>query len=670
VELADLGAAAIEHIDRAALDQTVKKRAFAAARALLRLDEAPCEAILLVEFFDDDSGLDELERRRIGERQLLCHEPAEQELVWDLRRAGLSLLTSRAGAAKPWGFIEDVCVKPEQLPEYVVGLREILDALGLKEASFYGHAASGELHVRPVLDLHTAEDVARLRQVADQVSDLCRRFNGSLAAEHGVGLMRTEYVEAQLGPRLVEAHRRIKSLFDPGGVMNPGKIIDNGRFRVDRDLRLGEGSEIELPFAQAFAWVGRDEGLVANLEQCNGCGGCRKAPPTMCPTFAATGDEALSTRGRANIIRAALEDRFEGSSPVLATELEEVLSSCLSCKACVTECPSNVDMAHLKAELFHARHRRRGVPWIDRLISKADLLGRLGTLVPGLANALLAWKPVREMAQRTLGLDADAPVPPFARRRFDRWFHRREATPGIRRNRVILWDDTWVRYHEPSVGRAAVEVLEAAGLEVILLKDRVCCGRPAASRGLLGDLRRAATHNLAVLRQTNEPIVFLEPSCWSVFVDEYRQLGIEGADEVADRCLLFEDLVADLLENGALDWSLAGPMGEVAVHGHCHAKALADHKSTLAVVEKMPGASARMLETGCCGMAGAFGMLSDHRELSHRVAQPLVAAIAALPRDTAVVASGTSCRHQIADLTDVRPLHLAEYLASCLRDPS
>jgi FAD/FMN-containing dehydrogenase/Fe-S oxidoreductase len=667
VELADLGAAAIEHLDRAALDQTVGKRAFAAARALLRLDEAPCEAILMVEFFDDDSGLDELERRGVGERHLLCREPAEQELAWDLRRAGLSLLTSRAGAAKPWGFIEDVCVKAERLPEYVTGLQEILDALGLKEASFYGHAASGELHVRPVLDLHTAEDVKRLRQVADQVSDLCRRFNGSLAAEHGVGMMRTEYVEAQLGPRLVEAHRRIKSLFDPGGVMNPGKIIDDGRFRVDRDLRLGEGSEIELPFAEAFSWVGRDQGFVANLEQCNGCGGCRKAPPTMCPTFAVTGDEALSTRGRANIIRAALEDRFEGSTPVLAGELEEVLSTCLSCKACVTECPSNVDMAHLKAELSHARHLQQGVRWIDRLISKADLVGRLGTLVPSLANALLAWKPVRIMAQRALGLDADAPVPPFARRRFDHWFDRRESTTSTRRSRVILWDDTWVRYHEPSIGRAAVEVLEAAGLEVVLLKDRVCCGRPAASRGLLDDLRRAATHNLAILRHSNEPIVFLEPSCWSVFVDEYRQLGIEGADEVADRCLLFEDLVADLVEDGALEWSLVEPAGEVVVHGHCHAKALADQMNTVAVLGKMPGASARMLDTGCCGMAGAFGMLSDHRELSHQVAQPLVAAITALPRETVVVASGTSCRHQIVDLTDVRPLHLAEYLAGCLR---
>ena len=666
VEMADLKAAAIEHLDRAALDQTAGKRAFAASRDLLRLDDDPCEALLLVEFFDEDAGLAELERRGLGERRLLCRDPAEQELAWGLRRAGLSLLTSRAGPAKPWGFIEDVCVLPERLPEYVAGLREIFEPLGL-EASFYGHAASGELHVRPVLNLYQAGDIVKLRQVADQVSDLCRRFKGSLTAEHGVGLARTEYVEAQLGPELVEATLRIKGLFDPNGVMNPGKIIDDGRYRVDRDLRLGEGSEIVLPFEQAFAWVGRDDGVVANLEQCNGCGGCRKAAPTMCPTFVVTDDESLSTRGRANIIRAALEGRFQGSSRVQAAELSEVLSSCLSCKACVTECPSNVDMAHLKAELVHARHRERGVPLVDRLISSADLLGRLGTLLPGLANLMLDWRPMRHMAERILGLDVDAPIPPYARQRFDRWFRKRKPTLSKDRERVILWDDTWVRYHEPSVGHAAVAVLEAAGLEVALVAGRVCCGRPAASRGMLDDLRRAAEHNLALLRETDEQVVFLEPSCWSVFVDEYRQLEVEGADEVADRCVLFEDFVAGWVEDGRLRSMMTGPVGQVVVHGHCHSKALSNPKVVLSVLESLPGASPRLLDTGCCGMAGAFGMLRDQRELSHQVAAPLVAAIEALPRHTAVVASGTSCRHQIADLTDVRPLHLAEFLARHLR---
>ena len=390
----------------------------------------------------------------------------------------------------------------------------------------------------------------------------------------------------------------------------------------------------------------------------------------MCPTFAVTGDEALSTRGRANTIRAALEGRFEGRSALETAELSVVLSSCLSCKACVTECPSNVDLAHLKAELVHARHGEQGPGLIDRLVSAADLLGRLGTLMPGLANAMLRWRPARNLAERVLGLDADAPVPPFTRQRFDRWFQNRGPSDSRECERVILWDDTWVRYHEPSVGHAAVAVLEAAGLEVALVADRVCCGRPAASRGMLGELRRAAEHNLELLRGTTEPVIFLEPSCWSVFVDEYRQLGIEGADDVASRCRLFEDVVAECLGEEMLPAALRGPVGEVAVHGHCHAKALSDPKTVVSVLERLPEATPRLLGSGCCGMAGAFGMLSKSRELSHQVAEPLIEAIEALPSGTALVASGTSCRHQIADLTDVRPLHLAQFLARYLVDPS
>jgi Fe-S oxidoreductase len=327
-------------------------------------------------------------------------------------------------------------------------------------------------------------------------------------------------------------------------------------------------------------------------------------------------------------------------------------------------------MAHLKAEMVHARHRRHGVPLIDRLISSADLLGRLGTLFPTLANAMLGWRPLRRLMARALGVDADAPLPPFARHRFDVWFRRRDgrlADPD--RRRVILWDDTWVRYHETSVGRAAVAVLEAAGCEVELVGKRVCCGRPAASRGLLDTLRRAAEHNLALLRDSSEPIIFLEPSCWSVFVDEYRQLGVEGADEVAKRCRLFEDFVMELLDDPSVTAPMREALGSVAIHAHCHAKALSDPASAVSAIRRIPGASPRLLDTGCCGMAGAFGMLSRQRELSHRVAQPLVEAIDALSPDTVVVASGTSCRHQIADLTGAQPLHLAELLARCLVAP-
>jgi FAD/FMN-containing dehydrogenase/Fe-S oxidoreductase len=667
VELLELEPAAIEHIDRPLVDQTRGQREFRAARALLGLDEQPCESILVVELFGEaEDRLEALLCSRLGSRRMALRDPAQQELVWGVRRAGLSLLTGCPGPAKPATGIEDVCVRPRDLPAYVAGLQEILARLGLS-ASFYGHVASGELHVRPVLDLHRAEDVARLRRVADEVADLCRRFGGSIAAEHGLGIARTEYLEGQIGPELVAATAAIKRIFDASGVLNPGKVVDDGRYRIDRDLRLGPGSELVLPFAETVGFVDRDRSFAGNLEQCNGCGGCRKDAPTMCPTFVATGEEIQSTRGRANTIRAVLEGRLGGGS-LEAEELAEALDNCLSCKACRRECPSNVDLALLKAELLHARHRQRGVPLRDRVIGAADSLGRLGTIAPWLANAVAGSTPGRRLVAAALGLDPSRPLPAFARQRFDRWFAARpRPTPGPH-GKLVLWDDTWVRYHEPGIGRAAVAVLEAAGYELVLAEGRRCCGRPAASRGLLDEVRRLGEHNLALLRGLADgaPVVFLEPSCYSMFIDEYRQLRIPGAAEVAARCVLFEELLAGLLAAQPDALVFRGNGLHVAIHGHCHTKALGDPRLLPRLVQRIPGARAELLATGCCGMAGAFGMMAAKQALSRAVASPLVEAIAALPEGTRVVACGTSCRAQVRHLTPAEPLHMAELLAASL----
>jgi len=666
LEVAGFEPAAVEHIDRILLDQTIGQRAFGAARDLLELDDHPCESLLLVEFFGEvDARLAALDKSGLGGRRLMLPDAGRQQLVWALRKAGLSLLTGRAGPAKATACIEDVCVRSDQLPAYVAGLEAILRPLDL-EASYYGHAASGELHVRPVLDLHRAKDIDQLRFVADEVSALCRQFGGSLAAEHGVGIARTEFLEEHLGPKLTEASRQLKTLFDPKGLMNPGKIVDSGRFVIDRDLRLGVESILAPELVGEFRFVDRDHSFVANLEQCNGCGGCLKEAPTMCPTFVATGDEADSTRGRANTIRAALEGRF-GADLLGSQELSEVLASCLSCKACRTECPSNVDLAALKAELYATRHEAKGVPLFDRLVASSDVLGRVGAAIPWIANPVLGFGPLRAVMKRALGVAADAPLPPFTRHRFDRWFQRRSGPQPGSRGRVLLWDDTWTRYHEARVGRAAVLVLEAAGFEIGLIEGRRCCGRPAASRGLLGEVRRLGEHNLKLLAGGVEPIVFLEPSCYSVFIDEYRQLELEGADEVASRCVLVEDLLLDVMHGDALEdlpWSRRDL--KVAVHGHCHTKALARPAAAAALLGRIPGAVVLPLETGCCGMAGAFGMLEANRELSRAVAEPLVQAIHDLAPGILVAAAGTSCRHQIQSLAGVDALHPVEVLARAL----
>ena len=725
VELLDLKPAAIEHIDRPLLDQTKGQLHFQAARDLLELDAKPCESILLVEFYEDVAErLSILQSRKIGLRAKILTDPAQMNLVWSVRKSGLSLLTGCIGPAKPVAFIEDAAVRPAQLPEYVRGLQSIMAPLGL-EASYYDHAASGLLHVRPVLDLHSASDLKKFRQVADQTSALVWQFKGSLSAEHGVGIARTEYMREQLGDELLEVMRAIKHAFDPKNIFNPGKIFDDGRHKIDNHLRENFERPIQLPFQPVLAFAFKDRSFIGNLEQCNGCGGCRKETGIMCPTFMATGEEVMSTRGRANIIRAALELRVNGHDPLKSDELDAALSNCLSCKGCTPECPSNVNLALLKAELMYARHQRDGLPLRERILSNVDLLGRIGCAMPSLANASLNFRPLRVLMEKALGLSARRSLPRYTSDRFDRWFAR-HCSGGLRRpngahadcrapmpaapkqseggsdatafhrnalqkrGKVILWDDTFVRYHEPHIGIAAVKVLEALGFEVALAKKRRCCGRPAFSQGNLGAAAKLGNHNVDLLNSagsqlstnppspsygaasnsqlSSTPILFLEPSCWSMFVEDYPELKIENADNVAKRCFLFEKFVDDLLaqEPDALRFKDQSRSRGIAIHPHCHAKSIMNPAFMRRLAERLPGRKATVLDTACCGMAGAFGALAEKYDLSVQVAQHLLDRIDNQPVGTEIIASGTSCRHQIADLTNVHPKHMAELLAEAI----
>ena len=671
VELLELKPSAIEHIDRPLFDQTKGQLNFEAARQLLELDTKPCEAILIVEFYDHDVAgrLAELAKRDLGLRTLICSDSAQMNLVWSMRKAGLSLLTGRPGPAKPVAFIEDAAVRPAQLPQYVAGLQSIMQPLGL-EVCYYGHAATGLLHVRPVLDLHEAADLQKYRQVADEVAALVRQFKGSLAAEHGVGIARTEYMRGQVGPELLAVMRAIKRTFDPTNLFNPEKLIGDGRFRIDHDLRENFERPIELPFAPVLAFAAKDHSFIGNLEQCNGCGGCRKDAPTMCPTFLATGEEYMSTRGRANAIRTALELRIEGGDPLRAQELEDALSNCLSCKACTTECPSNVNLALLKAELMHARYERDGLPMRVRMLSDVDSLGRWGCVFPALANMMLDFGPLRAVMAKALGISSRRSLPHHAAQRFDSWFVRHTAQKnGRSRGRVVLWDDTFVRYYEPQIGIAAVKVIEALGYEVVLPTKRKCCGRPAFSQGNLNEAARLGRHNLELLERGGKgtPILFLEPSCYSMFVEDYRELNLPDAQAVAARCFLFEKFIDQLLEREPDALTFDRHTTHVAIHAHCHAKSLLHPAFMVRLAERLPGRQATLLDTGCCGMAGAFGMLEAKYDLSLKVAAPLVEQVTHQPPGTVVVASGTSCRHQIDDLTPVHPKHMAELLADAIK---
>jgi Fe-S oxidoreductase len=323
-------------------------------------------------------------------------------------------------------------------------------------------------------------------------------------------------------------------------------------------------------------------------------------------------------------------------------------------------------MSLLKAELVHARIERHGLTWQQRVVSMVDLLGQAGCIAPGLANWALKRRSIRYLLARIAGISARRPLPLFAGQRFDKWFSRVQPSPRGTRGTVLLWDDTFVRYHEPHIGIAAVRVLTAAGFEVRLVRDRVCCGRPAFSQGHLARVERLGRHNLELLRGGNEPILFLEPSCYSMFKEDYRELKLPGAQQVADRCWLFEAFMDNLLRREPNALPVANNNQTVAIHAHCHAKALVNTGFMSALVSRLPGRKVQLLNTGCCGMAGAFGATEAKYDLSLKVAQPLVDALGELSPQTAVVASGTSCRQQIQHLTAIRPKHMAELLAEAL----
>ena len=396
----------------------------------------------------------------------------------------------------------------------------------------------------------------------------------------------------------------------------------------------------------------------------------------MCPTFIATGDEVMSTRGRANIIRHSLELRANGQDPLKSAELDAALSNCLSCKGCTPECPSNVNLALLKAEMLHARWKRDGLPIRERIFSNVDLLGRIGCSAPWLFNAIGDFGPVRGFMEKTLGISARRSLPHYAQQRFDKWFAKHcrasvsDASPSRRdglQKKVILWDDTFVRYHEPNIGIAAVKVLEGLGFEVELVENRKCCGRPAFSQGNLDVAAEVAQRNVDLLssQQSDLPIIFLEASCWSMFVEDYRELNIPNADKIADRCVLFENFVDDLLDREPDALQFKERDTKVAIHAHCHARSLMNPAFMARLVERLPGRRASLLETGCCGMAGAFGALSEKYELSKQVAADVLRKIDKQQPDV-VIASGTSCRHQIIDLSERWPKHMAELLADAI----
>jgi len=651
---------AVELIDRVALDRARANPAYRDAAGFVSGDP---DAVLLIEW----SGTDAEVAERLAELPALAADAGaershglsdrDRRRTIALRQAVLPLLLATPGRAKPVAFVEDAAVPPDRLAEFVARFAEIVRRRGTW-ACFYGHASVGTLHVRPAIDTTAVDGLRRMREIAEAVADLVVDCGGSISGEHGDGLSRSPYLAKMYGTELIGAFAECKRLWDPDGLLNPGVIVDPAP--MDHSLRLGPGrASLRVATALDFSAEG---GFAAAVERCNGAGLCRTTTTgTMCPSYMATHDEQATTRARANALRSILDGTLPPSE-LYGPQLHDVLDLCLGCKACRTECPTQVDMAALKSEVLAQRGAHLGFGAGERLVAHARSGLRLAGLAPGLTNALSRTRAARRTAERWLDVDRRRALPKLAPLRFSRRFPSLAHNPTGRD--VALFNDTWTEHLRPDIGVAATDTLTAAGARVHL-PEVVCCGRPMLSTGLVAAARRQARRNLDVLVPLAErgiPIAVLEPSCRSALREDYARLLPD------DRRVAVLAAAARSYEEVLL--SLAPPRlapGErVIVHGHCHEKAMLGTEASERALALAPGTEIRSLDAGCCGLAGFFGYAREHYDVSMRIGeQRLFPALRAEP-GTVIIAAGNSCREQIAAGTGARAQHPAEYLAARL----
>ena len=571
-------------------------------------------ALLCVEFYGERAEdlpprIEALERDLVARyRRIRFHralEPVAQQAVWQVREAALGLAMATTGDAKAVSFVEDTAVAPEKLRDYIRDFIALVRRHGT-EAGVYAHASVGCLHVRPVVNMKTEAGVRQFEAIASDVADLVLQYGGALSGEHGDGLVRSPFMERMFGPVLYEAFRRVKKTFDPDGLFNPGKIVDAPP--ITANLRYGAG--YRAPHVPTHFDYAEHGGLAGAVEMCSGLGACRKGQSgTMCPSYMATREETHSTRGRANALRLALSGKLGGAG-LSDDAVRDVFDLCLECRACKSECPVGVDVARMKSEFLAAYWRRRGTSAQARVLGHVDQLARWGSRLAPVSNALARSGLVRRLNERMLGLDRRRTPPGWVRPTFREQVVRRDPQSV---DAVALFVDTFTNHQHPSVGLAGLEVIERLGYGVTLAPN-LCCGRPLISQGLLDEAQRRARENaerLLTLAESGRTIVFFEPSCLSaVREDAPDLLGGEArrkALAVAARAQLFEEWLESEYRSGRVTAAFRAGPATVALHGHCHQKAMGALSPAKALLSRIPGATVVDLDAGCCGMAGSFG---------------------------------------------------------------
>jgi FAD/FMN-containing dehydrogenase/Fe-S oxidoreductase len=610
---------------------------------------------------------EDMQRRGIGTACVIRSKARDIAEVWELRRLGVGLQSNIGGSTKPLDFIDDACVPVEHLADYVEQLRAVCASHGVR-MPICCHASVGVLHPKPMLDLHREEDRIKMQAIADAAFDLVVGYGGAWSGEHGDGLVRGQYIQRFFGDTLYDAFRSIKALFDPDHLMNPGKIVDTPG--MTEYLRHGTPG-YSLRLAEVTSQFRYDEhgGFGPSVEQCNGVGACRKVGKgTMCPSYMATRNEQDSTRGRANALRLAMTGQL-GDAGLTDAGVMDALELCLSCKACKTECPNTVDMSKMKADVLQMHHDRHGTPLKAKLMGGfPDSVRRLPKMLMPLVNSATTQR----LAKALMGIDPRRALPRVKNNRA----HLRGLSDAAAQQRggrrVALFVDTYAEAFYHAETQAAVELLDACGFRIELVRPG-CCQRPAISKGLIHKAKRdgeKTLRQLLPLSEANVPILFLEPSCMSAITDDLPDLvaDIDLGQAVQASCHMMEDFLADELDAGRLPGRFTAQHEDMLIHGHCHQKAIFSTDGLHRILRSIDGLTFSEIDSGCCGMAGSFGY--EHHDLSMQIGeQRLFPAVReAASRDAAICANGFSCRHQIKDGCGVEAKHWVEWIAF-QRDP-
>lgn len=635
------------------------------------------KAILVVEFVQESQEkldtvitdcLTNFEKTKLG-----YHFPvvrgSDINKVWTLRKAGLGLLSNIPGDAKAVAVIEDTAVDVKDLPAFIDDFNEILKKRNLF-CVHYAHAATGELHLRPIIDLKTEEGNQLFKTIATDIAHLVKEYKGSLSGEHGDGRLRGEYIPFMIGEKNYQHCKDLKNTWDPKGIFNPGKIIDTPA--MNTFLRYMPGYKTPK-FDTAFSFS-KDKGMLRAAEKCNGSGDCRKTElsgGTMCPSYMATREEKHTTRARANILREVLSDPTQ-KNPFQNEEIKEVMDLCISCKGCKTECPSNVDMAKLKAEYTHQNYKANGAPLRAKLFANVTRTNQLASMAPRLYNFFMKNPISSAIAKKLMGVAKERNMPLLQGTTLAKWYKNNEQKGNFSKGEIYLFNDEFTNYNDTHIGITTIKLLNALGYKVVIPEHEES-GRTFISKGFLDEAKALATKNvklLATLVSEKQPLIGLEPSAILTLRDEYLDLveDQKGAKYLAKYTLTLEEFLAREIEaRKIIASSFTEKQEHIRVHGHCHQKANSSLVPSKIALGLPKNYKVQLIPSGCCGMAGSFGYEKEHYEVSMKMGElVLFPTVRKEPESTIICAPGTSCRHQIKDGTQREALHPVEILYNAL----